>query len=47
MHPLVHGFVQSWSAENDRLDNLREDVNTAASDYLSDHSDGPTPWSDW
>ena len=41
MHPLVHGFVQSWSAENDRLDNLREDVNTAASDYLSDHSDGP------
>ena len=39
--PLVHGFVQSWSAENDRLDNLREDVNTAASDYLSAHSDGP------
>lgn len=41
MHPLVHGFVQSQAAEEDRLDDLREDVKTAVSDYLAAHSAGP------
>ncbi len=41
MHPLVHGFLQSRSAEEDRLDDLRERVKTAVSDYLAAHSDGP------
>lgn len=40
-HPLVQGFVQSWSEDNDRLDDLLVDVQTAAVDYLSAHSDGP------
>ena len=41
MHPLVHGFLQSRSAEENRLDDLREDAKTAISDYLAAHSDGP------
>lgn len=41
MHPLAHGFLQSRSAEEDRLDDLREDVKTAVSDYLAAHCDGP------
>ncbi|MCY4071730.1 MAG: tetratricopeptide repeat protein [Chloroflexi bacterium] len=41
MHPLVHGFLQSRSAEEDRLDDLREDVKTAVSNYLAAHNDGP------
>ncbi|MCY4017982.1 MAG: tetratricopeptide repeat protein [Chloroflexi bacterium] len=41
MHPLVHEFVQSRSAEEDRLDDSREDVKTAVGDYLTAHSAGP------
>ncbi len=41
IHPLVHGFLQAKFAEEDRLDDLREDVKTAVSDYLAAHCAGP------
>lgn len=41
MHPLVHGFIQPRSAQEDRLDDLRAHVQTAVGDYLAAHSAGP------
>lgn len=41
MHPLVQGFVQSRSAEEDRIAGLRERLRTAVSDFLLAHSAGP------
>ncbi len=41
MHPLAQGFVQSRSAEEDRIADLRERARTAVSDFLLAHSAGP------
>lgn len=41
MHPLVHGFVQSKSAQEDRLEDLHQGMKAAIDAYLSAHSTGP------
>lgn len=37
LHPLVHGFLQDWALERDRLEALRADIIDTSRDYVDVH----------
>ena len=37
LHPAVHGFLQDWALERDRLDALRADIVDTSRDYVDVH----------